>query len=130
MYSINGQVYNAPSGSPDGTSYTSSSMIGFALDMDNRKMWISKDGTWISTIGDPTGTPSGGIDLTYLGDYVYPAASVSASNGVICAFGGIVSPHVSHHNMTNTDANGYGAFKTAPPANYYSLCSKNLAEYG
>ena len=130
MYSINGQVYNAPGGSPDGTSYTSSSMIGFALDMDNRKMWISKDGTWISTIGDPTGTPSGGIALTNLGDYVYPAVSVSASNGVICAFGGIVSPHVSHHNMTNTDANGYGAFKSSPPSGYYSLCTKNLAEYG
>jgi hypothetical protein len=130
MYSINGQVYNAPNGSPDGTSYTSANMIGFALDMDNRKMWISKDGTWISSIGDPTGTPSGGIALTYLGDYIYPAVSVSASNGVICAFGGIVSPHVSHHNMTNTDANGYGAFKSSPPSGYYALCTKNLAEYG
>jgi hypothetical protein len=129
MYSINGQVYNAPGGSPDGTSYGSSNMIGFALDMDNRKMWISKDGTFISSIGDPT-APSGGVALTNLGTYIYPAVSVAASNGVICAFGGIVSPHLSSHTMTNTDANGYGAFKTAPPSGYYSLCSKNLAEYG
>jgi len=129
MYSINGQVYNAPGGSPDGTSYGSSNMIGFALDMDNRKMWISKDGTWITSIGDPT-TPSGGVALTNLGTYVYPAVSAAASNGVICAFGGIVSTHVSSHNMTNTDANGYGAFKSSPPSGYYALCGKNLAEFG
>ena len=130
MYSINGQVYNAPSGSPDGTSYTSANMIGIALDMDNRKMWYSKDGTWISSVGDPTGTPSGGVALTHLGDTVYPAASVSASNGVIVAFGGLVTSHISSHNMTNTDANGYGAFKSSPPSGYYAICSKNLAEYG
>lgn len=130
MYSINGQVYNAPSGSPDGDSYTSAHMIGIALDMDNRKMWYSKDGTWITSVGDPTGTPSGGVALTHLGDTVYPAASASASNGVIVAFGGLVTSHISSHNMTNTDANGYGAFKSSPPSGYYAICSKNLAEYG
>jgi hypothetical protein len=30
----------------------------------------------------------------------------------------------------NTDANGYGLFKYAPPSGYYSLCTKNLAEFG
>ncbi len=30
----------------------------------------------------------------------------------------------------NSDANGYGNFEYSVPANYYSLCSKNLAEYG
>jgi hypothetical protein len=30
----------------------------------------------------------------------------------------------------NTDANGYGNFKTAPTSGYYSLNSKNLAEFG
>jgi len=28
------------------------------------------------------------------------------------------------------DANGYGAFEYSPPSGYFSLCTKNLAEYG
>ena len=30
----------------------------------------------------------------------------------------------------NADANGYGNFEYAVPSSYYSLCSKNLAEFG
>jgi len=30
----------------------------------------------------------------------------------------------------NSDANGYGNFEYAVPSNYFSLCTKNLAEYG
>ena len=30
----------------------------------------------------------------------------------------------------NADANGYGNFEYAPPSGYYSLCTKNLAQYG
>ena len=30
----------------------------------------------------------------------------------------------------NADANGYGNFEYAPPSGYYSLCTKNLAEFG
>ena len=30
----------------------------------------------------------------------------------------------------NADANGYGNFEYAVPANYYAICTKNLAKYG
>ena len=30
----------------------------------------------------------------------------------------------------NSDGNGYGNFEYAVPSGYYSLCTKNLAEYG
>ena len=30
----------------------------------------------------------------------------------------------------NADANGYGDFEYAVPSGYYSLCTKNLAEFG
>ena len=30
----------------------------------------------------------------------------------------------------NADANGYGNFEYAVPSGYYSLCTKNLAEFG
>ena len=30
----------------------------------------------------------------------------------------------------NADANGYGNFEYAVPSGYYSLCTKNLGEFG
>ena len=30
----------------------------------------------------------------------------------------------------NSDANGYGNFEYSVPSGYYSICTKNLAEYG
>ena len=30
----------------------------------------------------------------------------------------------------NADANGYGNFEYSVPNSYYSLCTKNLAEFG
>ena len=40
------------------------------------------------------------------------------------------NPFISTLSGGNTDANGYGDFKYAPPSGYYALCTKNLAEYG
>ena len=40
------------------------------------------------------------------------------------------NPFISTLSGGNSDANGYGDFKYAPPSGYYALCSKNLAEYG
>ena len=40
------------------------------------------------------------------------------------------NPFISNLSGGNSDANGYGDFKYAPPSGYYALCSKNLAEYG
>jgi len=40
------------------------------------------------------------------------------------------NPFISTLSGGNTDANGYGDFKYAPPSGYYALCSKNLAEFG
>jgi len=33
-------------------------------------------------------------------------------------------------SSSNSDANGYGSFEHSVPSGYYSLCTKNLAEYG
>jgi hypothetical protein len=40
------------------------------------------------------------------------------------------NPFISTLSGGNSDANGYGDFKYAPPSGYYALCSKNLAEFG
>ena len=40
------------------------------------------------------------------------------------------NPFISTLSGGNSDANGYGDFKYAPPSGYYALCTKNLAEFG
>jgi len=40
------------------------------------------------------------------------------------------NPFIATLSGGNTDENGYGDFKYAPPTGYYALCTKNLAEYG
>ena len=51
----------------------------------------------------------------------------SASDNTWHNFG---NPFYSTLSGGNSDANGYGDFKYAPPSGYYALCSKNLAEFG
>ena len=40
------------------------------------------------------------------------------------------NPFLAALSGGNSDENGYGDFKYAPPSGYYSLCTKNLAEFG
>jgi len=51
----------------------------------------------------------------------------SASDNTWHNFG---NPFYSTLSGGNTDQNGYGDFKYAPPSGYYALCTKNLAEFG
>ena len=51
----------------------------------------------------------------------------SSSDNTYHNFG---NPFLAALSGGNSDGNGYGDFKYAPPSGYYALCSKNLAEYG
>ena len=50
-----------------------------------------------------------------------------ASDNTFHNFG---NPFIATLSGGNTDENGYGDFKYAPPSGYYALCTKNLAEFG
>ena len=113
-----------------GNSYTTGDIIGIALDMDNRKLYFSKNGTFQNS-GDPTTGATGtgsAFDLTAGYTYFFQAADQDSSSGftVEANFG---NPSFSI-SSGNADANGYGNFEYAPPSGYYALCTKNLAEFG
>ena len=104
-----------------------SNVFGFALDLDNRKLFISKDGTYFNS-GDPangtnpqiawTTTPSESIHLW--GDAYQSATQIIANWGQDSTFSG---------NETaggNTDQNGFGDFKHSVPAGFLAICSANL----
>ena len=131
VYLQNGYRYSNDSGGSWGAnSYTTGDIIGVAMDLDNNKVYVSKNGTWQNS-GDPTSGATGtGAMYSITDGYDYTFVSTTLDSGTDPVhewnFG---SPSFSI-SSGNTDGNGYGNFEYAVPANYYSLNTKNLAEYG
>ena len=99
---------------------------GMALDLDNGKLWIHRNGTYIES-GDPAGDANPFIETSdglesegVIGGFVF--------NGTVqINFGGCPAFAIS---SGNADDNGYGNFEYDVPAGFYALCTKNLAEFG
>ena len=112
-------------------------VLGFALDLDNNKFFIAVNGTWIAADGGSDGNPATGANETFdiaaaSNSRVYfPAAllggSANTSSTKLSWNFGNPSFAIS---SGNADANGYGDFEYAVPSGFYSLCTKNLAEFG
>jgi len=128
-YMSNGQKSNNGTDAAYGTSYTTGDIIGIALDMTNNKLYFSKNGTFQNS-GDPTSGATGTgaaytvqSALTYFPACnlrFYPSAGEWSFN-----FG---SP--SYAANSYTDGAGFGNFSYAVPSGYYSLNTKNLANFG
>ena len=97
---------------------------------------MEKNGSWFES-GDPTSGSTGtgsAFNLTapsstpsgfyFIGVADHSAGFHQTFNG---NFGGGSAFSIS---SGNSDANGYGNFEYAVPSGYYSLCTKNLAEFG
>jgi len=133
-YYFNGNKFNNNSDSSYGNTYTTNDIIGIALDLDNNKLYFSKNGTFQNS-GDPTSgaTGTGAISITDpssqpTGNYFFVTGDGSRSRASTfsCNFG---SPSFSI-SSGNADANGFGNFEYAVPSGYYSLNTKNLSEFG
>ena len=117
-----------------GSSYTVNDIVGIALDLDNNKIYFSKNGVFQNS-GDPTSgaTGTGAKSLTAsssteLGAYFFnPSCHSETQNGDWSANFG--NPPYSI-TSGNSDGNGYGNFEYSVPSGYYALNTKNLAEYG
>lgn len=60
-YKNSGEKYNSGAGFSYGSAWGSLDVISVALDMDNGKVWVAKNGTWQS------GNPAAGTDMMYIG---------------------------------------------------------------
>ena len=112
----------------DSASWGIGDICAIALDADNNRVTIAKNGQWAdgsgnadesnptsfvsynaSTMTPAMGEGGGGTEATWECNFGNPVFSISSGN---------------------SDANGYGNFEYAVPSGYYSLCTKNLAQYG
>ena len=105
--------------------YTGNATYMIAIDVDNNKLWCGKDGSWT---GDPA---AGSGNSVTLGTHEYApwvhCAGTAGTNTADFNFGGCSAFTIS---SANQDGNGYGNFEYAVPSGFFSLCTKNLAEYG
>ena len=102
-----------------GASWTTNDIIGIALDLDSSTNTVTfyKNGASQGAINLPVNTDTWffivacGTDTVDTWQLNFGSPPYAISSG-------------------NTDGNGYGNFEYAVPSGYYSLNTKNLAEYG
>jgi hypothetical protein len=107
------------------SSVSNNQVINIALDMDNRKLWFGKDGTYFNS-GDPASGSNPQFSWT-TDTFVTPTSRNYATNrpshynfGQDSTFGG---------NETaggNADGNSHGDFHSSVPTGFLALCSSNL----
>ena len=125
-YHWDGQKYINNSASSFGTAISTGDIIMIALDCDNGFIYAGLNGTWQNS-GNPTSGGSGTGAMTTLASNQLWFPTVSAYSSTHNANFGNPAFTIS---SGNSDGNGYGNFEYSVPSGYYSLNTKNLAEYG
>jgi len=125
----NGNKFNNSVSSSYGSTPSNNSIISVAFDADNGTLWFGLNGTWQnsatkSEIEAGTTTNSAFSSIT-MDDFF--AFACSGEDATCQANFGSPSYAIS---SGNTDGNGYGNFEYEVPSGYYSLNTKNLAEFG
>ena len=111
--------------------WSNNDTIGIALDIDNSRIYFSKGGQWNNSGSWNAANPTTSQTLqNALGDgtYFFFAGDASGSNNNTWSANFGSPAHAI--SSGNTDGNGYGNFEYAVPSGYFSLNTKNLAEYG
>ena len=109
-----------------GNSYADGDIIGIAIDMDNNKLYFSKNGTFQDS-GDPASGSTGTGAISIVSGVTYGIFASDYNSQVAELNTG--SPPFSI-SSGNSDANGYGNFEYSVPSGYLALCTKNLGSDG
>ena len=143
MINNSGEVYGRYTGSAIDTyasnvSFANNDKIGFALDMDNKALYIHKNGTYINS-----GNPASGASRTgsVIEQLTGTRDSYLGSGNFVSPFVGDPSSSGTHHTEFNfgngyfgtsavssagTNASGNGIFEYDTPTGYSALSTKGL----
>jgi len=128
-YLKDGNKRNASSTSSYGDTFTTGDIIGVAVDLDNNKLYFSKNGVWQNS-GDPTSGSTGtGSAFNITDGYDYCIATSSNDEGtdqetdVNFGNGYFGTTAVS---SAGTNASGNGIFEYDVPTGYTALSTKGL----
>ena len=129
------QILNNNSNTDYGSAESVNDIYMIAVDIDGGKIWVGKNGTWFnapgtSNVGDPANGNNAGVSSITFTDFVHFASGNEAADDDNAAVGWNFGNPSFSISSGNSDGAGYGNFEYAVPSGYYSLCTKNLAEYG
>tara|TARA_R100000005_G_scaffold96366_1_gene82699 strand:- start:2434 stop:3870 length:1437 start_codon:yes stop_codon:yes gene_type:complete len=101
----------------------------FALDMDNKKMWLGYNGTYVGS-----GDPAGGTNETWSSTYIASSSYTPINQGYQISAHSILTYNFGQDSTFagattaggNSDGNGIGNFKYSVPSGFKALCTKNL----
>lgn len=128
-----GVIYNnatsTSSSSATMTNWTANDVAMIAYDADNGNLYHGLNGVWQNSANPAAGTGAiiTGITTQFGGELVpFFGSGTSSARNWIVNFGQDSTFAGATTAGGNSDANGYGDFKYAPPSGYLSLCSANL----
>ena len=140
--SSSGDKKNNNTSTSYGNTYTTGDILGCAVDLDNNKIYFSKNGVFQDS-GDPTSGATGtgaaftiaAPSATTTGRYFFCVADGTTSNASIwnANFG---SGYFANNAVTSNsgageqDDAGQGKFQYDVPSGYYALNTKNVNTYG
>ena len=115
-------------GQYNGTEWNVNDIICMAVDLDNSAVYFRVNGSaWLNSGNPESGaSKTGAVTITAGETYVFGGTAYGSSTEWEFNFG---SPSYSESGG-NSDGDGYGNFNQAVPSGYFSLNTKNLAEYG
>ena len=124
-YRTDGKVYNGASLQATYSSFTTNDIIGVALDMDNNKLYFSKNGTWQNS-ADPANNTNG-ISITAGKTYFFATGKTGANSGqkVVANFGNGYFQTTAVASA-GTNASNNGIFEYDVPTGYTALSTKGL----
>jgi hypothetical protein len=129
-YLSNGQSQFNNTAESFGNSYTTGDIIGIAMDLDNHKLYFSKNGTFQNS-GDPTSGSTGtGATYNLATGVFYSFGQSSYDSGTDPVYSWNFGNPPFAISSGNSDANGFGNFEYPVPSGYYALNTSNLNTYG
>ncbi len=125
-YDNTGYVRNNNSNiSWSGNTWTQNDIIGVAMDLDNNRLFFSKNGTWQNS-ADPT-TSTGAITIT-AGTYFFAWGDATTHSSYCQANFGNGYFGTTAVSSAGTNASGNGIFEYDVPTGYTALSTKGLNE--
>jgi hypothetical protein len=109
-YLNNGYKINNSTQTSYGNSVATNDIVGIALDLDNGKIWFSKNGTW-----QASGDPAAGTNAAFTGissSYTYAPAVSKDTTGT--------------NTLSGTFNFGSRSFAYTAPSGFKALCTTNL----
>jgi hypothetical protein len=129
-----GNKVNGGSASSYGTVWNNNDIIGIAIDLDNNKLYFSRNGSFQDS-GDPTSGSTGtgaafSLGTPSSGAYYIATSDGDTSSGSANTYEFNFGNSPFSISSGNSDANGFGNFEYSVPSGYYALNTSNLNTYG